>query len=472
MTEKNLINEAELDALLNAAFLEMNATEADVHAARFIFAQEYDVRIDAGREQRMLARLGAGSKRNNFGYFLGLGIVLVAIFTYLLLNKNPGPAPLTQTFNTTHNDLAPVKKDSSADLIVPPHEKFPGPVRNTEVVPLVLPPTGTSVRSIHEALYQTDLPPQKPLFSEADFKVFDRVRDHVLEKLLAIDEGLYTKVGEGKVQYKGNPLGVDAFVLRNFAITNLEYKIFLGDLFKNGRADELKVAMVNNELWNAYGCPVLSTAYFMDERYNNFPVVNVSREGALLFCAWLETQLNDYYKLKHGHYRKLNVRLPYDYEWLYSAKTGYAQVPDCGGYNTIYDVKEGLVDRSFLKRMSRIEREDKSKATYMDELFTVNRYGMDEKSMMQIFERGIRYNGEVSPDSIYPSGMKVMAKAGHVSEMINNLDGKPVIMGSCWASKEQYLEMLNRFNANGGSPFVGFRVVITNEGSTYKNPFW
>ncbi|HEY6161602.1 MAG TPA: SUMF1/EgtB/PvdO family nonheme iron enzyme [Bacteroidia bacterium] len=471
MTEKNLVSEAQLDTLLNAAFLEMNASEGDVNAARFIFAQEYDVRIDARKEQHMLARLGAG-RRNNLGYFLGLGIVLIAIFTYLLLNKSSEAGPMTQMFSTQHNTLVNVKKDSVTDVVLPPRENLPGPVRNKEIAPLVTPLTEAPVHTIHEALYQTGTPKPKPLFSETEIKMYDRIRDNVLDKLLDIDEKLYTKVGEGKVQFKGNPLGVDAFVIRNFAITNLEYKVFLADLFENGRADELKRAMVNMDLWNAYGCSSLSTVYFLDERYNNFPVVNVSREGALLFCKWLETRITDHYKVKRSNERKLKVRLPYDYEWIYSAKYGYAQIPDCGGYNTIYDIKEGLVDKSFLRRMSQIKKEDRKNATYMDELFATNRYGLDEKSILQIFEKGIRYNGEVSPDSIYPSGMSVLGKAGHVSEMINDYDGKPVIMGSCWASREQYLEMLGRFNASGGSPFVGFRVVITNEGNTYKNPFW
>ncbi|MGZ4035580.1 MAG: hypothetical protein ACXVP4_12000, partial [Bacteroidia bacterium] len=73
----------------------------------------------------------------------------------------------------------------------------------------------------------------------------------------------------------------------------------------------------------------------------------------------------------------------------------------------------------------------------------------------------------------YPLGIEACSEAGHVSEIVQDLDNNTKVMGCCWKSKEDYLKMLAFFDQNKASPFVGFRLVITNkEKGTYKNPFW
>ena len=49
--------------------------------------------------------------------------------------------------------------------------------------------------------------------------------------------------------------------------------------------------------------------YFSDKRYNDYPVVNITAEGAELYCKWLSNLT----KTNNG---KIVARLPYENEWI------------------------------------------------------------------------------------------------------------------------------------------------------------
>jgi len=471
MSPRSPIGEAQLDELLNTFFLQENSREADLAAARFVLGQHYNVTIDPGKERALLERLNksGGSAGRIFLVIAVIGLLAIASFFIFHENRaeskaaggNSGEAP-SSSVSVPDSSGGPVAQ-TAADpgrnepfIYSPASQKF-SPWADPAYAPAdALPPPAP--------------PPAATIFSETEFAAYERLKFAVLEKILGIDEKLYTRVEEGKVKYAGRSLEVDAFVIRNYAITNREYKAFLADLVKSGRTNEYGIAAVRSEGWSDYRCHTLAEDYFSDKRYDDFPVVNISREAAQLYCSWLEKQLNDLAKAKNPKARTLKVRLPYDHEWIYAAKAGYAEIPDCAGYNTIYDPREGLVDRAFLRRIAQVKKMDKSSATPMDALFALNRYGMSEEEVLNIFEQGLRFR---PADTLYPSGIASISKAAHVSEMIRDLSGKPIVMGSCWKSKEVYQQMLEGFSKRSGSPHVGFRVVITGaDKGSYKNPFW
>src|SRR6202008_2682780 len=133
-----------------------------------------------------------------------------------------------------------------------------------------------------------------------------------------------------------------------------------------------------------------------------FPVVNISTEGAHLFCKWLNDELKNYItenKLKNSD---LSVRLPYDIEWITAARDGYAKISYETGYNTFYDFSEKLVDFSFVKRMNQI----KKKATHKDTLYSLyitNRYGWEEQKLTYFLKKGFAAYNYLPADTIYTS---------------------------------------------------------------------
>jgi len=239
------------------------------------------------------------------------------------------------------------------------------------------------------------------------------------------------------------------------------------------RNDDYLIANVFNEVWLKYNCNNLATAYFQDEKYNDFPVVNISYEGAKLFCKWLEEEVALYLQQHHLKTRLLQIRLPYDVEWIYAAREGYAKIAFEKGYNTIYDLTEGLVDKSFISRVELIKKRVKRIDT-LYEKFVTNKYDWSEKEIINLLNNGIGYYNTITADTIYTTRMKVLGKLGRVSEMVIQKNSPRVwLSGLSWKRKEDYFKMESEFKTNLCSPFVGFRIVIIDPSDPeYKNPFW
>lgn len=492
MKDKKLIEEKDLDKLLNSLFLEENSMEVNENSARFILEQEYDVKIDAGKEKELLSRLKA-KPNGSGGYWNFLIIILVAVLggigILFFYKHNPSinnnsQKHLGKSDKNKHGENA---GDIPGELPVP--SMALSKTQDSSLSDLKIPfISGKIKEELHPDFSLRDIPVYFPqsdvkgnrsslkLFepTEQEFAFYSMVKNKMLEKLLSIDKGSYTVVEEGEIQYRGKAIVVDPFILRNQAITNLEYKVFLADLIKNGKTEEFKKAVVLSETWINYNDNILANSYFPDEKYNDFPVVNISPEGAFLFCRWMEKEINQFAQSINPKAKPLKIRLPFDSEWIFATRRGYAQIPDCGSYNTIYDINEGIIDIGYLKRIELIKKRKKSKMTALDQLFSTNRYGMDEDQTLQIFEQGFNYKGKPITDTLYPNRMDIFSKAAHVSEIIQEQGtGNIVIVGSCWKNKQEYSKMITEFNKEFASPFVGFRVVIINDNkASYKDPFW
>ncbi|MFQ5448884.1 MAG: formylglycine-generating enzyme family protein, partial [Saprospiraceae bacterium] len=117
-----------------------------------------------------------------------------------------------------------------------------------------------------------------------------------------------------------------------YEATNLEYNAFLAAVAKTGNEELLEKARIKNENWGREGyIQVVAENYHTHEAYSAYPVVNVSHEGAMLFCEWLTEQYNSYPKRK---YKKVKFRLPAEEEWTLAAKAGHENaVFPWGGYS-------------------------------------------------------------------------------------------------------------------------------------------
>jgi sulfatase modifying factor 1 len=120
------------------------------------------------------------------------------------------------------------------------------------------------------------------------------------KKMQKVDEGLYASATE---------------------VTNQEYKIFLDFLKKNEATENLTIAQIDSVKWRreyAYNEPFVQY-YHSHPAYQEYPVVNVRYEGALLYCEWLTFQYNAYPKRK---FQKILFRLPNESEWIQAAQGG------------------------------------------------------------------------------------------------------------------------------------------------------
>lgn len=478
MNNKKNIDENNLDELLNRLFLEKHADQVDEHSARFVFKQEYDVKIDIGKEKELIERL-QGKTKGPGGYFKFLIILLIALIGGTLVYtkyKGSDTTPVVENAvekeegKEAGNNLAipeqppvaaepvsKVKVDDSAATAKPIQEEKVikrNPILTAPDISVYFPQSGVGSKSAATFFKPT----------EQDFIFYNQAKQMLVEKLFKENKETYASVPEKKLSYRGNAIALNAFVMRNQPVTNLEYKAFLADLVKKGKTEEFKKATVRNETWIKYNDNILATTYFFDEKYNDFPVVNISAEAAALFCNWLENELNRLSLHTDPKAKPLKVRLPFDAELIQAATAGQMQLPGCNGYATIYESKEGIITNEDQKRLQQIRKNRNEDRPEIDDLFSINRYGLDENQTLQLFEKGFTYIYKPVTDSVSFNLADVFSKVAHVAEIAQEQGtGNVLVVGSCWKNKQEYLTMLKKFNEAAASPFVGFRFVMTPE---------
>ncbi|PCI96482.1 MAG: hypothetical protein COB15_09960 [Flavobacteriales bacterium] len=471
MKDKKYIKEDDLDRFLNTYSLNKLSGAEDVDMANAVFDQDYGVKMSEAKRNKLLNKLGGGSGN---GKWTWIGVVLLIVIVSIVL--------VFQLEDKKEGQVAGSLEDQLKTESTPHSSELTSVLELNEIVTDTgFMKTFANIKDsisdratvISSPVYAEDtLNVKQPLavkalFTDQEIKYYEKIKKELVSQLIVHDKKMYTQVRETFIYYKQPKVGVDAFVLRNFSVTNMEYKAFLIDLIKLKNHEALKIAMVKQTTWSNYNCNQLADNYFKSKAYDGFPVVNISPQAVLLFCQWLEQATNKQLLLDDPKAKAIKIRLPFDAEWISSAKIGFAQTPKCEGYQTIFELSEGLVNKAFLKRQEKVQKHDLKKRTVYDNFFELNRYGMSEIEILDIYK---------SADTIqvfYPDGLKNIGKVAHVSEFIQNGSSKVIVFGSCWKSKKEYAKMLSEFKNQSASPFIGFRYVVENEQlETYKNPFW
>lgn len=113
----------------------------------------------------------------------------------------------------------------------------------------------------------------------------------------------------------------DNFYMSKYEVSNQWYNDFLHDLQQKGELEKYAVAIYDSSKWiTKSSCnEPLKQYYHHYPAYRDYPVVNVSYEGAVLYCQWLTSQLNSREKRP---FKKVLVRLPTEEEWKNAARSG------------------------------------------------------------------------------------------------------------------------------------------------------
>lgn len=485
MADKKPIDEHQLDDLLQDLYLDENSQAPNEKDANFVLGMDYAAQPDASKEQELISRLqknigGSG----NTGLYVSIVVIgLVAAFAFYLFSGRNNQASLdatasssTETLATIENQAAGSSQPSSeaplnSDLLSSKTaDTFDRPPVNVEPAkpetPVVRPKEtpATKLQNLEKKI---------PVLAEKDRLKYKAIKRQMIAGIIRLNKNLYTKIPAFKTVYAGEPVVLDGFSIRNVGITNLEYKAFLADLLAQNRDEEYLICEVRTENWKKQGYPNLANDYFQDKTYNDFPVVNISYDAAKLFCNWLARETKVYIQQNNLKLKDLQIRLPYDEEWVFAAREGYAKIAFEKGYNTIYDEAVGLVNRSFTNRVELVKKHAESVDTLYS-YYATNHYGWPEKEITDFFATGISYCNTEPLDTIYPERMKVLGKFGHVSEIVpQKTSTKLWLSGLSWKNKEEYQKLEQEFKASASSPFVGFRIVVINPNDPeYKNPFW
>jgi len=110
-----------------------------------------------------------------------------------------------------------------------------------------------------------------------------------------------------------------------YEVSNWLYRQFLNDLKATNRVEDFKIAQIDSLGWRlatSYNEPLVEL-YHRHPAYDDYPVVNISYEGANLFCTWLTEKYNS---LPGRKFNSIKFFLPTEQEWISAArgKTGNA----------------------------------------------------------------------------------------------------------------------------------------------------
>lgn len=260
-------------------------------------------------------------------------------------------------------------------------------------------------------------------------------------------------VSSGSTVIEGDTISGQGFYMSQ-EITNFQYKEFLDDLKKNGEIEKLKTAAIDTNLWNtAFGSQnnKYKDYYHIHPAYRNYPVVNITKGGAELYCEWLS---NKYTGSSAGEL-SLKFRIPTRVEYVRAARgSNHAYMYSWGGPS--------------LKNSDRI---------YLANLMYVGEWNLTknaETGLPELVSKEQRTYAPVQFDnadvtapstSYWPNEFGLYNMNGNVAEMIS--DGDQAVGGS-WRSLGYDIRIEGVEDFKEAHPTVGFRVVATHLATTER----
>ena len=218
-----------------------------------------------------------------------------------------------------------------------------------------------------------------PKLTEEEIKANNKQKKLMLKNLEKFDKKVYAYIPTGTFDYQGKQVSVQSFYMQKTEISNLEYRTFLFDLLIQGRKDEFLKARPDYKQWSILAKQENSPYeqhYFSHPAYDNYPVVNISREAAEMYCVWLTKEMiNTVEDKKKSQYN--DVRIPVREEWVMAASSGGTKYPYPWGEQPDRLIKDAQVYANYAQEKNTInEIANKSDVTTSVTAYLPNDYGL------------------------------------------------------------------------------------------------
>jgi disulfide oxidoreductase YuzD len=315
---------------------------------------------------------------------------------------------LEQTFVIEHLDINRVAEDTASLYTNVDHQKL-DPIQKDEYI--------------------------FPKLTDEEIAANHKQKKQMLKALEKFDRKVYAFLVSGKVDVEGKMTSVQAFIIQKTEVTNLEYRTFLFDLLIQGRKEEFLKAKPDQAMWTKLLGPdnkPMEALYFSHAAHNEYPVVNISREGAELYCKWLTDEIQKFVDEKKRSQFNI-IRIPTRAEWVKAAQIEGKSYP--------YPWEGEFVRNSKGCYLANFKPTD---TTFFDDggLFTVK------------------------VNSYLPNDFGIFNMSGNVAEMVyDDIQTKsPGTAGGGWMSSAEEIKILGPDPHKGlteAHPNVGFRVVMT-----------
>ncbi len=252
----------------------------------------------------------------------------------------------------------------------------------------------------------------------------------------------YGFVPAGEVMIDKNKKSVDGFYMMKTEVSNIDYKEFLYYLKANGETEKLETAKVHAEGWEIGEMKPIQKNYFDHPAYDEYPVVNITKEAAKLYCEFLKDVLNKSDEIKG--YKVINCRLPLREEWILAARGGEMLSPYPWGGTYLQNSKG-----KFLANFKHLGPGNIS-FDYESKTYKI----VDEASATSDF---------ILTAPIYsylPNNFGFYHISGNVSEMVAD---ENVAVGGSWNSTGYDVRIESEMPFESYSPEVGFRPLLILE---------
>lgn len=285
-----------------------------------------------------------------------------------------------------------------------------------------------------------DEPYEFPKLTEEEIQLTAKKKKAMLKALMKVDKNSYTFSASGSFDYNGETVACQSFFISQTEVSNFEYRTFLFDLLIQGRKEEFLKAKPDQNQWKLFEDGRLASftdSYFSNKSYNDYPVVNISREGAELYCKWFSEELQKFAGEKQGKLIQ-QVRIPYRVEWVKAASAHGAKLPYPWGGPFVRDSK-GFVLANHTLDQKEVER------------FSLDTTRMDVLAPVKSF---------------WPNVGGMYNLSGNVAEMVyDNIDkSRPGTAGGSWRNSSEEIKIYGPDPYKGitdPKPTIGFRIVMT-----------
>jgi formylglycine-generating enzyme required for sulfatase activity len=245
-------------------------------------------------------------------------------------------------------------------------------------------------------------------------------------------------------------VSVSPFYIHDQEVTNGEYLFYLHSLIKSGDTALARKALPDTTVWlvnRAYNPPYMDY-YFRHPAYRNYPVVGVSYEQCIEFCAWLTKMYagDPSHKLKNATFS-----LPTEAQWTAAASSKSPSV---------FPWEGPFMQNEKGKWMANFKVTDPS---------SIRRSECDGKTIFIAEQQGERMGiagtlndaSDVTAPAIsfWPNGYGLYNMSGNVEEFILE---KGFSKGGSWYDTGYYLKISSREEYDtmkSSSAERGFRVV-------------
>jgi len=256
----------------------------------------------------------------------------------------------------------------------------------------------------------------------------------------------YTIIPSGTITLNADSLSIQSFIMQRGEVSNAEYLLFLKDLIATGRIKEYEIAKIDSTGWNDKNTANsnFTVHYHTHSAYLDYPVVNVSKAGAIMYCEWLSKKVNEQLGKENG----LIFRIPAHAEWVYAANAGNKNATYSWGSPYLRNEKG-----QFLANFLKLDETSISRDSLTNEFKIKPLHSLNQGNVFNDFSDVI-----APTKSYFSSPFQLYNMNGNVAEMVADYG---FAVGGSWMEPGYDVRNLSVKKFTNASIAIGFRVVAT-----------